>query len=617
MNSYGPRVLLNIFAGAILTSTWLWVATRLAGPVHLRGETLFWGAIVWSAALLYLLSYRFPALRKQLRLPLLLPVGLGLASWGYYQTAVSVGRDQAWWLSWAAFIPSVLLAGPLAISSIGHWIYRSLWYREIVRHGDGDNAQWRTRSEYHQDIIELPRRRNGQLGWLDCLYLGMTQFRHDVTPRHIGLRTDVHLITYGMAGSGKAATSGFINLALYGGPAFVIDQKREYFKSVGRRRTELGDVYNCDPFGQGPSARFNPLAGIDVYTEEGLRLIQTIRNALIIPEENTNAGPHFSDNAGTIFEGITTWVCASLPPADRNLVTVYRLLNSQEPSTGAYDPEVFVQAVAEMSECPIGVCSQAAKLLDDAGDREGGSFKTTLSKSIKWMASPAMQHHLSGHDFEMKELATAGSRKPSIFVSVGMGNEHEHQRYLRMMVATALYHIGAEFRRTGKKPSPSVYFGLDEFPQYARGLEAITTAGFATLRSAGCLLHILAQKRSQLKAILGEQTSLLEQNATVQVLGVNNDSEDTAAWVSEQLGSHIVTRLAPGEPLLSERKERTKEPLMTRRMVQDTLTQLSRNQIVFPAKGGPPMWLSRMAYKPFLIHGKRCFDDLDLGELFD
>jgi len=607
-------MLLNILAGGFLATVWLRLLSS-SHHHHVENITFGLGLLSWAAALLYVLSYRLPILRRKLRLPVTLPICGAIVLYGYYYTGHHWGREQATWLSWSVLIPAILLAGPLAISSLTHHIWRSRWFRETMRYGDGDNAQWSTRSENHKWVINLPKWKNGVLGWLDCIYLGMTQFRHDVTPRHIGLKTNVHLVTYGMSGSGKSATAAWIVFATYGAAALILDLKREHFKTTARRRSQLGPVYNCDPLGEN-KVQFNPLATVDVTTDLGIGLIDTIRNAIILPEINTASGPHFADNAGTIFEGIATWVCASFPPELKNLVTVYRIINSKDPVSEAYDPEIFMNAVAEMSECPYGVCAQAAKLLDDAGDREGGSFLTTLSKSIKWMSSPSMQHHLSGNDFSMTELATTGEKKPTIYIGIGMGNEQDYQRYIRMMVAVAIFHVRSEYRRTGQKPEPGILFSLDEYPLYARDLECITT-GFGTLREVGVLLWVMAQKRSQIKAVLGEGVSLLEQNATVQVLGVNNDDADVAAWVSDQLGYHIVTKKAEGEGLLSGKKIRSKEPLMTRRAVQDALAQLSRNAFIFPASGGPPMWLSRMAYKPFKVNGKRVFEPLDLGEIFD
>lgn len=617
MNNYGPRVLLTILAGGAFAMAWLWIITGNLPSSDVDITTMRWAMLGWSVASLYVLSYRFPILRRKLCLPLLLPTCVVLLIWGYFSVGNSLGREQAQWLSWNVYTPALLLAGPLAISSLQHRIWRSRWVRETLRFGDGDNARWSTRLEYHPYEIELPQRKNGKLGWLDCIYLGMTQFRHDVTPRHIGLKTDIHLYTLGMSGSGKSSTAAWINYALYGGASFIIDMKGEHSKKTGRRRSELGPVYNCDPFGitGKPSHRFNPLADVDVTTEEGIRLIAEIRNAFVLPETNTSTGSHFSDNAGTIFEGVTTWVCATFSLEKRNLMTVCRIINSQDPKSGSYDPDVFMNAIVEMSECPFGLCAQAAKLLDDAGDREGGSFLTTLNKSIKWMASEQMQKHLSGNDFSMKELATKGKKKPTIYVVIGIGNEHDYHRYIRLMTATAIFSIRSEYRRTGSRPTPSVLIGLDEYSLFAKDLECITT-GFGTLRDAGCLLWVLAQKRSQIHEILGESASLLEQNSTVQILGVNNDDADVAAWVEDQLGHHEIKTMS-GWGIFAKEIASKRVPLMTRRSVQDALSQLSPNQFIFPANGSPPMWLSRMAYKAFKINGKQVFKPLDLGDIFD
>jgi len=615
VNNFGPRMLINIIVGGCLASGWLWLVTHFMDGSDLAYSTMFCGALAWAVAIVYVTSYYLPILRRKLQLPISLPICGVLVAFGYYYVATTLGREQAIWLSWCVLVPAALMAGPLVISSIRNWMWRSRWYRETIRYGDGDNAQWSTRNEFHKYEIDIPWEENGSLGWLDHIYLGMTQFRHDMTPRHMGLKSDVHLYTLGMSGSGKSSTSAWINYALYSGAAFILDLKREHYKITGRRRAELGSVYNCDFLGE-DSACFNPLDDVDVNTEEGIRLISTIRNAIILPEINTASGPHFADNAGTIFEGVATWVCDSFPPELRNLITVYRIINSQDPVTGAYDPEIFTNSIVEMSDCRIGVCSQAAKLLVDAGDREAGSFLTTLSKSIKWMVSPQMQNHLSRSDFSMKELATQGSKKPTVYIGIGIGNETDYQRYIRLMTATAIFHVRAEYRRTGQKPTPSVMFGLDEYPLYAKDLECIST-GFGTLREAGILLWVMAQKRSQVNDALGDKASLLEQNSTVQVFGVNNDEADMGTWVSNQLGYHIVSKKQEGEGFFTKKKTTSKEPLMTRRAVEDALNQRSPNQFVFPASGGPPMWLSRMAYKPFKIDGKQVFKPLDLGPVFD
>ncbi|MEM7517069.1 MAG: hypothetical protein AAF368_09135, partial [Planctomycetota bacterium] len=127
---------------------------------------------------------------------------------------------------------------------------------------------------------------------------------------------------------------------------------------------------------------------------------------------------------------------------------------------------------------------------------------------------------------------------------------------------------------------------------------------------------VCAQKHSQVKEAIGDGLKLLLQSSTVQVFGVNNDADDVAAWVSEELGKHTLKKTR-GWGLFAKELSEKVVPLMTRRAVKDTLRQHSDNQFVFPADGGSPMWLRRRAYKSFRIDGKRCFQPLPLGDVFD
>ena len=177
-----------------------------------------------------------------------------------------------------------------------------------------------------------------------------------------------------------------------------------------------------------------------------------------------------------------------------------------------------------------------------------------------------------------------------------------------------VYYLRHDYRTTGKKPTPSVLVSLDEYPLYAKGLDAIST-GFGNLREAGCMLWVCAQKNSQVKEAIGAGLKLLQQNSTVQVFGVNNDAHDVGAWVSDQLGKHTLQNKA-GIGLFSKVTSEKVVPLMTRRAVEDTLCQHSPSQFVFPADGGSPMWLHRRSYKRFRINGKQCFRPLKLGDVF-
>ncbi|TWT96928.1 Type IV secretory system Conjugative DNA transfer [Botrimarina colliarenosi] len=616
MNNFGPRVIVNILAGVLACFLWMRFAQPFWRGTPWEEMTAHLGAIAWAIGLLYPLSYVIPTLRRRLRLPFILPASALVALIGFWQIGQEFGREQARLLSQTCFIPAVLLAGPLLVSSVSHQIWLSRWFREVFRFGDGDNARWSTRSDYNAREMPMPRTWNGGLGWTDRILLGVTTFRHDVSPRLVWLTPSVHLYTVGMSNSGKSATAQWPNYAIYGGAALIVDMKGEHALMTAKRRAELGEVTIANPLGVHglPSCQCNLLAGIDETTDEGRRQISEIGKAIVIPEDNTHTGTHFSDNAKTLLDAVNTWVCHTQPEETRNLVTSYRLINSQDPATGVYDPAVWLDLMAEMSECPLGVCAMAAKLMDNAGDREGGSFLTTLSKSIKFMAPAGMQHFLSGVTNPLRDLPTKAKAKPTFYVVVGLGNEIDYSRYIRLMVAMGVYYLREDYRRTGQAAYPKPLIGLDEYALYAKGLDCITT-GFGNLREVATL-WVCTQKNSMVREVIKSGLDLLLQNSTVQVFGVANDDDDMAAWVSNHLGQHVV-RKKKGPGIWSKEIQREKQPLMTRRAVQDTLRQHSANQFIFPADGGPPMWLHRRAYKRFKIGGKQVFKAFNLAGVYD
>ncbi|QDS99325.1 type IV secretory system conjugative DNA transfer family protein [Adhaeretor mobilis] len=618
MNNYGPRILINIFTGGTLAALWLCMVSPLVGSQHVSDTTQFWGKTAWAIAIIYLLSYGFPMLRRRLRLPITLSIATAAVGFGFFSVGAEAGREQAFWLSCCALVPVSLLVGPLAISSLTNTLSRNRWFRETFRLGNGDSATWANRDEYHARVMQIPRTKEGKLGWTDHILLGATTFRHDIMPRLVGIKTGVHLCTVGMTSSGKSATSQWPNYVMYGGAGLIVDMKGEHAQVTSKRRSEIGPVSVFDPLNitDLPSATCNVLVGIDETTDDGLQQIAAIREALILPEKKASSGPHFADNAGTLLEGVITLVCHTHPPELRNLATVARIIESRNLETGVYDEQVWSGAVYEMANCPLGQCVSAAKLMIDAADEEGGSFKTTLSKNLRWIAGEGMKNFLSGTENPLLELPTLGEKKPTIYVVVGLGNENNFKHYIRLMAAMGVYYLRRDFRNTLQKPSPSVLVGLDEYPLYAEGLDSISN-GFGNLREAGCMLWVGTQKISQIKEAIGEEhCTLLLQSSTVQISGVSNDNTDVAKWVSDQLGKRTLKK-KQGRGLMAKEVREKIVPLMTPREVEDTLRQHAANQIIFPADGGSPMWLHRRAYKDFRIDGRRCFKPLPLGDVFE
>jgi type IV secretory pathway TraG/TraD family ATPase VirD4 len=575
--------------------------------------------LVWGTTFAWLACLFVPLLRFWLRWRYASPLLLAFMAWMIHAAAGVRGRDWAIAMSYGTLIPITVLIGPALVMATGHRLVRSRWWRELFEFGRGHCAKWATTPEYHRFHIALPRKgKNGLYGWTVWLFLGRTTFRDDFMPRYVALKTNVHHVLLGMSGSGKDSTATALQLGLYGGRCLSLDLKGEQYRITSRRRRELGPVKNCDAFGVtgGEDDGFNALAGVDATTIEGQEVCREFSEACVLNEQSLGAGSHFSDNAKTLLTGITTHVCSVFPMPERNPVTVFDLVTSRDPESGGYDPKVWDDLLAAMSQNPVGggVCVQAAKLMADVGGNEGGSFLSTLSKSIKWIGHPAMRRHLTSANWSMKELATSPENM-TIYASLGIGREEAFKRYYRVVAATSIYYLRAEYRRTRQKPSPPCLILCTEYPLYAKGLECLSS-GFGNLREAGICLSVQAQKYSQLLECLGDKNaSLLMQNSTVQVLGVHNDDDDTAKWVSETLGQHSVPEVDRSHvvPLAARA---AMQPLMTRREVMDALGQTSPSQIIFPVNA-PPMWLRRQAYCKFTIDGRQAFDALPLDGMFD
>ncbi len=457
------------------------------------------------------------------------------------------------------------------------------------------------------------------VGFSDRIFLGKTRWLDDFCPRFVGVKSDAHLCTFGCTGSGKSTTAIWTALALYGGPVFGIDPKGEHSRVLSRRRAELGPVYRCDAFNvtRLGSHCCNPLAAVDVTTTAGMELLREQVAAIVIQESTATAGIHFSESAITAILGVATFVCSTFPPVLRTWPTVLDCFNSINPLTGSYDPEVWDKLVQEMAANPAGggAAIMAAKMFLDVGGDEGGSFKSTVARQLKWLANDAMRAHLSGNDFCFSELATQGPEKPTILVAFGVGQEQHFSRYIRLLTATAIWHLRNAFRQTGDKPNPPALMVLDEFALYGKNLDC-ATSGFATLREVACCLWIQTQKISQLIDCVGkEKASLLLQSSTVQGFGFNNDADDTAKWFSDRLGQQGVSEKAAGAMLAGVPHGR---PVLTQSEILEAFGQHSPNQLVCPVNGRP-MWLHRCSHRPIIRDGRQLFETLPppIPDLFD
>ncbi|WP_342154703.1 type IV secretory system conjugative DNA transfer family protein, partial [Methylorubrum sp. SB2] len=221
-----------------------------------------------------------------------------------------------------------------------------------------------------------------------------------------GITDDRHLFMIAGSRAGKGVTMIIPNLIHWPGGVLVVDPKGENASITAMRRgaepkaatgTEvkpgnfLGqDVAILDPFGtvRGPArlyrTRYDPLGDVEVGTDEEAAQILALAEAIVLSE--TGTGAHFSESAQSILAGLMEAVLHREEEGSRTL-TVCR-----EKTIGGSG--ALLTYLEGAPDTDAGLAAEAATLLASVGEEEGGSFLSTLSRQLKWLADPRVQRHL-------------------------------------------------------------------------------------------------------------------------------------------------------------------------------------------------------------------------------
>lgn len=105
-------------------------------------------------------------------------------------------------------------------------------------------------------------------------------------------------------------------------------------------------------------------------------------------------------------------------------------------------------------------------------DRKWGSIRTTLSRSLKWLAQPDMQAHIAASGFSLKRAVQNGW---SVFVALPPAEIPAFKSWLRLIVRTAIDAKIAMGLHTG---GHQTLFLLDEFPTLGRFKVIEESAGY-------------------------------------------------------------------------------------------------------------------------------------------
>ncbi|MEE4209966.1 MAG: type IV secretory system conjugative DNA transfer family protein, partial [Parvularcula sp.] len=312
------------------------------------------------------------------------------------------------------------------------------------------------------------------------------------------------------------------NLKRWPHNALVIDPKGEAAAATWEAREAMGQaVHVLDPFGRANvpdrlQARVNPLDAIDPTARTVREDIKALADGLVIPSGDN--ARHWDEGSLDVVAGFIALVASSAPPENRSLVEVRHLLSG--PDIG--------EAIDAMNGNRVcgGLMNAAAGRLLRTGN-EAQHFLSGANANTAWLDSEPMQDVLSNSTFQLADLKAAPC---TVFLVLPPEELHEHGRFLRLFVRTALRTM-AKGGDTGRQ----CLFLLDEFFSLGRIDEIAKAAGL--MPGYGVQLWPILQDLSQLVALYGRDGAgeTFFGNADLHQFFGNTD-KPTLEYVSTGLG---------------------------------------------------------------------------------
>ena len=381
---------------------------------------------------------------------------------------------------------------------------------------------------------------------------------------------DRHIFVVAGSASGKGTSFGIQNALRWEGGLLAVDPKGEMAEIAGIRRGAEQDALGTgtsvrqflgqkvailDPMGivRGPAKKFrvnfDPMADIDMKQDSSFRQIAKLASGLVIPEEGSNA--FFSDTAETILAG-TIEAVKLTEKQDRHTLPYVRLkilgnvkLKDEDNPADSEDQEIkagFEALYDYLTQDGVpddGHAAEAASVIGEVlGSDEAGSYRSTLSRNLKWLADPAMKRHLQGAGFSLWKAMQEGW---SVFLVLKPDDIDDFKNWLRMNVQLAL---SAKMALGTSQQGQQTLFFLDEFPILGRFKEIEKTAGY--IRGYGVKLVAVIQNIGQVKSLYEKNWETFMGNAAA-VIGWGFNDLDTEQYFSDRLGKIVLPEYSYSE----------------------------------------------------------------------
>ncbi|BBO86808.1 hypothetical protein DSCO28_73740 (plasmid) [Desulfosarcina ovata subsp. sediminis] len=467
------------------------------------------------------------------------------------------------------------------------------FYQELFIEGKGrEIARWGSFRSFHRHDISQRFRESRQYiskHKESSFYLGTTKWYYDykipmLGQRHIGTKSEQHLIVVAGTGSGKSRDILNNNTLTYSGGMVIFDTKGEHVEISYGKRSRFAKAYVIDPWGKNKlgisTAHWNPLAGIDINSDNARSRIERICESIVI-KESDGAGErpvdtHFREAPQQILRGFIAHVLSTLPEEYHNLPTVTNLMFKGTLEGGNFDPDEMDNVINAMSSntvcqgAPIEAAATIAKL---QGSEESGIW-TTLQRSLNWINDPMVRKVISGEtSFSFRECKLNDA---TVYLVIPENFLIQQRRFIRLFYQTAFDELDEHYTPQPNEHKRRVAFIFDEFEV----LGTFEAARQAALRKRSSFIKcvFVVQNFGQFKANYTNVQDFFG-NCDKVFFGIDRSDTEILKKLCESLGKYTHVEYVRGEPV-----EKISD-LMAESELANFMNARRKGQLFIPVKG--------------------------------
>ena len=308
------------------------------------------------------------------------------------------------------------------------------------------------------------------------------------------------VVMFGPPGSGKSLTV-ISNLKHAGGwDAIVYDPTRTVLAAA---RTELAAkgyvIHVIDLDDPGKGLKYNPVSILRESTALTVERDAKALASLVVPAESDDRAQHFVDTARYMVAGLVVFAWYTNRPK-ATLGYVSRALLTDGPAR--------VKLFARMKAFPNDTVKAAVEAFERAGDREKGSFDTTLSRKLSGWLDPGLRINMDVDPVAWAfEDMFSDSKPMAVFIQGGMGYTELAGPRARLVLGNAVNSVRRRWGRTAKPLEKGLRVFVDEAREIGR-CEAIVH-GQAELRKADVRIMLAYLAASDMRDAFGRDADML------------------------------------------------------------------------------------------------------------